>query len=477
MKVLLVQPPAHSSMGLQAFMLLEPLGLETIAGNLIKDHEVKILDMRLDPGLLRELSAFRPHVVGVSSAFTADVYGVYRILQIVRDHNPQVKTFVGGQHSTMVHADFSSRADAVVLGEGEFTVPYLLNSWEEGRSLRHVHGLAFRDGANWVLTEPRSLLQNLDETPIPARSLTTKYLEHYFIGDRRPCASLEVSRGCPYRCRFCAVWRFYHGSYRSRGPLRVARELAQIKAEYVFFTDDNALAQPAWTNDLLEQIRGLGLRKHYLAQMRADSIVKHRDLLIEWKDLGLDAVFVGFESVSQRGLDEFNKRLTVKAIQEAIDTLRELNIWLMGSFVVSPDFSIEDFAELRQFVGQMKLSTPVFSILTPLPGTVLSEEKAEEVTSSNYELYDLMHSVLPTRLGLQKFYSEFMHLNLSYFSSVNPAEMLKNPSLHKLAALFRGLFTILKIFKNNRPAITVSHHRLEPGELTARHFPKQATVN
>ena len=339
--------------------------------------------------------------------------------------------------------------------------------------MHDVEGLAFNNAGSWVRTKPRPLIKNLDELS-PSRYLTAKYLQHYFMGERRPCASLEISRGCPYRCRFCEVWRFYSGSYRSRTPLRVARELAQIESQYVFFTDDNAFAEPFWMEELQKHIQQLGLKKRYLAQMRADSIVKHRGLLAEWKSLGLEAVFVGFESITQRGLDEFNKRLTVNSIEEAIETLRELNIWLMGSFVVTPDFGDQDFAELRHFIRRMKLSTPVFSILTPLPGTVLSEETAQEITSSNYELYDLLHSVLPTRLGLKRFYSEFMRLNLSYFTTVNPAGMIRRPTPRKLAALFRGIWTILKVFKDNRPSVIAKHHQLAPGELTERRFPRRA---
>lgn len=195
-------------------MVPEPLGLEMVGGSLLKDHEVKILDMRLEPGLRQELASFCPDVVGISSSFTAEVYGVYRILQIVKDHNSHIKTFVGGQHATMAHVDFSGRADAVVLGEGELTSRHLLRSWEKGEPLHDVEGLAFNNAGSWVRTKPRPLIKNLDELS-PSRYLTAKYLQHYFMGERRPCASLEISRGCPYRCRFCEVWRFYSGSYRS----------------------------------------------------------------------------------------------------------------------------------------------------------------------------------------------------------------------------------------------------------------------
>jgi radical SAM superfamily enzyme YgiQ (UPF0313 family) len=473
MKVLLVQPPTHSKLGLQAFMLPEPLGLEAVAGSLIHEHEVRILDMRLDPSLRQEITSFKPDAVGVAASFTSDVYGVYHILEIIRDYDPRIKTFVGGQHATMAHRDFFGRADTVVLGEGELTTPEVLRSWEEGRPLHEVAGLAFRCEDSWVQSEPRPLTQNLDETPAPARYLTSKYHSHYFIGSRRPCASLEISRGCPYRCKFCSVWRFYRGSYRSRSPERAAQELAQIESKDVFFTDDNALAQPSSMEKLLQQVEKMGLKKHYLAQLRADSIVKCRSLLARWRNIGLETVFVGFESITQRGLDKLDKRLSVDYIKEAIKTLREFSISVMGSFVVSPDFGREDFAALRRFVSQMKLPTPIFSILTPLPGTVLYEEKAPEITSRNYELYDLLHSVLPTRLGLKKFYQEYIRLNLSYFTSITPDRLIKRLNPWRLVAFFKEIWAVLKVLKDNHPEAMVRHHQLPPGKLSEKRFTRQ----
>ena len=123
MKVLLVQPPAHSNIGVQTFILPEPLGLEAIAASLINDHEVHILDMRLEHDLSGKLASIKPDVVGVSISFTPDAYNAYKVLDIVRDYDPSIRTIVGGHHATMCHTDFAGRADAVVLGEGELTMP------------------------------------------------------------------------------------------------------------------------------------------------------------------------------------------------------------------------------------------------------------------------------------------------------------------------------------------------------------------
>ncbi|HCJ66170.1 MAG TPA: B12-binding domain-containing radical SAM protein, partial [Elusimicrobia bacterium] len=105
MRVLLVQPPLNSNIiGAGLLYLQEPLALETLAAS-IPHHEVKILDMRIEPNLEEELNSFQPEIVGVT-AYTPEVYIASDILQKVKNWNPEVLTVVGGQHATLLPGDF-----------------------------------------------------------------------------------------------------------------------------------------------------------------------------------------------------------------------------------------------------------------------------------------------------------------------------------------------------------------------------------
>jgi len=455
-------------------MLTEPLGLEMVAANLKSEHEVLLLDMRLEPSLHQKLASFKPDAVGVSACFTSDIYNAFQVLDIVKEYNPYIFTFAGGQHATMAHADFMGKADAVVLGEGELTVPELLHCWGKGEPLEAVNGLAFRRNDSWVETSPRQLIRNLDESPLPARSLIWKYLPHYFITSRQPIASIETSRGCLHRCKFCSVWRFFRNTFRSRSPQRVVEELRQIESQDVLITDDSALSDPARSESLVNEIVKAGIRKRYLMQVRADSIVKYSNILTKWRNIGLESVFVGFESINQRGLNELGKRLQVNYVEEAIDALRSLDINLMGSFIVNPDFDKEDFTALRHFVRRMKLRSPAFSILTPLPGTVLHEERAQEITNHNYELYDLLHTTLPTRLELKEFYKQFVRLYISaYAPYLSPRGLLRPLIERRLKSHLSQASGWLRMFKDNNPWALAKHHQIPPGKLSERRFLKQ----
>jgi radical SAM superfamily enzyme YgiQ (UPF0313 family) len=455
-------------------MLTEPLGLELIAASLESEHEVLLLDMRLEPGLHQKLASFKPDAVGVSASFTSDIYNAFQVLDIVKEYNPYIFTFAGGQHATMAHADFIGKVNAVVLGEGELTVRELLRCWDKDEPLEAISGLAFSRNHSWIETGPRQLITNLDESPLPARHLIRKYLPHYFITSRQPIASTETSRGCAHRCKFCSVWRFFRNTFRSRSPQRVVEELRQTESQDVLITDDSALSDPVRSESLADEIKKAGIRKRYLMQIRADSIVKYPHLLTKWKNIGLESVLVGFESINQRGLDELGKRLPINYVKEAIATLQSLDINLMGSFIVTPDFDKEDFAALRHFVRRMKLRSPAFSILTPLPGTILHEERASEITSLNYELYDLLHATLPTRLELKEFYRQFIRLYLSaYFQHVTLGGLLRPLIEGRLRSHLSQASGWLRLFSDNNPWALARHHRLPVGKLSQSRFRKQ----
>jgi radical SAM superfamily enzyme YgiQ (UPF0313 family) len=196
MRVLLVQPPNHSRVGLQAIIRPEPLGLEVVAASLEAEHQVEILDARLESKLQSKLDSFRPDAVGVSSSFTPDTYEAYAVLQKAKKYNPGIRTFAGGHHATVCHSEFFGLADAVVLGEAELTVPELIRAWECGDSLDEVAGIAFSGQQGWQVTSPMPLLADLDQTPIPARSICpTSWRGRSFIFPKNTVLSGRSKRG------------------------------------------------------------------------------------------------------------------------------------------------------------------------------------------------------------------------------------------------------------------------------------------
>src|SRR5512143_1760735 len=104
MRLLLVQPDAPAGVGFRTVALPEPLHLEMMAA-LVPEHEVRILDMRLDHDLEAALRSFGPALVAVT-ALTPEVYAAQQVLQQVKSFAPEIFTVVGGHHATLVPKDF-----------------------------------------------------------------------------------------------------------------------------------------------------------------------------------------------------------------------------------------------------------------------------------------------------------------------------------------------------------------------------------
>ena len=408
MNILLLEPPPNShDVGTGVMGLAEPLALECVAATLTQ-HRIKILDMRIEWNLQRELRRFRPDIVGT----TCNVVGVYIAKELLREakkFNPNIFTAIGGHHASLKPEDFfEDFVDIVVIGEGEETFKEVTDSLEQRKDISNVRGIAYPKDGRFLITDERPLLR-LDDLPFPKRELTEKYRSKYFRTSWRPITSLYTSRGCPFRCSFCSMWKVNRGRYRTRSAESVVKELETIPEKYIDFIDDNTLADVPRAYKLCELIREKRLKKIYKVYSRSDTVAQHPDLIKKWKEIGLELILIGFESFRDEELKKWNKKTNIHQNEEALRILKENDVEAAAYFVVDPDYTKEDFQALSLYVEKANLTHPVFTILTPFPGTDLFEQRKEEI-NFNYELFDFFHTVLPTRLSRKEFYKYFTGL-------------------------------------------------------------------
>ncbi|MCL5256427.1 MAG: B12-binding domain-containing radical SAM protein [Chloroflexi bacterium] len=410
MKILLVQPRQMGKLGFRGLSVIEPLALETIAACL-PDHDVRIVDFLPDNRIDQPMNEFQPDVVGVSCCFTMDVYQSLDIARQAKQFAKKPFVVMGGHHPTLNPQDFAADfIDAIVMGEGEITTPELMDCLAAGGDLHNVPGLTLNENGAQVNTGVRPLMDSINDVPIPRRDLTAQWRDRYYLVMEKPLAVVETARGCPHKCNFCSVWRFYQGKCRYRQPERVVQELASLQEDILLFTDDNFLLNVNRAMEIARLIKEAGIKKRYFFQARSDTITKHPEVILAWKDIGLGGVFVGMEKISEEELAAVHKNNSVENNTKTAQFLRSLNLGLTAAFIVDPTYTKDDFQKLRTFIRRWKIATPSFSVLTPLPGTELFNEVKDKIQTTNYELYDLLHSVLPTKMDLNEFYGEFAKL-------------------------------------------------------------------
>ncbi len=410
MKILLIEPAkAPVTIGGEDAFIYEPLALEYVAAGVAQDHDVKILDLRLEKNLHQVLENFCPDVVGITS-YTVHVNTVRSLFDRIKKWNRQVLTVVGGHHATVLPEDFLSPAiDLVVLGEGVFVFKDIIKRFERGDGFDGIPGTAFARNGRLVKTD-RPPLVDLDAFPFPDRTLTARYRERYYSEWMRPLASIRTSKGCPYRCNFCALWKITGGHYFRREPEKIVKELATIDEKFVFFADDESLVDAARMKTLARLIKDAGIKKRYFLYGRSDTIARNPELLEMWRDVGLERVFVGIEFFRDQDLKYIKKGSTTSDNEKAVRILQDLGIELYASFIVRPEFSREDFTAFRQYCRKLDLSLASFAVLTPLPGTDFYKEVKARMITHNYDYFDFIHTLLPTQLPLKEFYKEYYQL-------------------------------------------------------------------
>ena len=410
MKILLIEPPkAPVTIGGEDVFVFEPLALEYVAAGVDQDHDVRIVDLRLEKDLCGVLKDFSPDVVGIT-AYTVHVNTVNRLFEEIKAWNPQVLTVVGGHHATVMPQDFLSPfVDLIVIGEGVFAFKEIVRRFEGGERFEGIPGTALARNGGLVKTgsSPRV---DLDTFPFPNRKLTARYRKRYYSEWMKPLASIRTSKGCPHRCNFCGLWKLTGGRYLRRRPESVVEELAAIDERFVFFADDESLVDAGRMKSLAKRIKEEGIKKRYFLYGRSDTIARNPKLLEMWRAVGLERVFVGLEFFRDEDLEYIRKGSTTGDNERAVRILQDLDIDIYASFIVRPEFNKEDFTAFRGYCHGLGIDFATFAMLTPLPGTEFYEEVKARLITHNYDYFDFVHTLLPTALPLESFYEEYYQL-------------------------------------------------------------------
>jgi hopanoid C-3 methylase len=403
MKVMLVHPSAL--LYSEVYLRLEPLGMECVAAAVERaGHDVRLVDLQVfnHSELRGELQSFQPDAVGFSVNYLANVPEVIDLAKLVRQMLPKAFVFCGGHSISFIAGEVLEHGqgaiDAIVMGEGEITVPRML-----GRVPR-VHGLEGVATARG--NGPRATMTTDINAIRPARHLTRRRRK-YFIGELDPCASIEFSRGCPWDCSFCSAWTFYGRSYRQADSAVCAEEMASIREPNVFIVDDVAFIHPEHGMAIADEIERRNIRKRYYLETRCDVLIRNQEVFARWARLGLTYMFLGLESLDAEQLKVFRKRVTPNQNFEALEVARRLGINVAINLITDPSWSREQFRQAQEWATQVP-EVVHLTVATPYPGTELFHTEARNLSSVDYRLYDIQHAVIETKLPLREFYAELV---------------------------------------------------------------------
>jgi len=348
-----------------------PLGLAYLSSALkrhFKDIQIRIIDRDVEA----VVKSFRPEAVGISAV--SQNYG--RAIEIGRlCRSLQIPVFIGGVHITLLPESLSKVFDFGVFGEGEHTVvdviDYLSNGGRLGSSnMENIKGIILHTENGIKLTEPRPIIQGLVSIRFPDRDLL-----NIPVGQN---TYMFTSRGCPYKCTFCASTRFWN-KVRWFPAEYVVDEIEEIIKKYrppaISFYDDLFIGNIKRLERIVELICSRGIHKKVKFGFSCRANLVNDRLVKILQPLKISMVCIGLESGCQRTLEYLKgSGVTVEQNLRAVELFSKANINAQGTFVIgSPDESEEEILQTLNFIRKSKLSLFEVYVLSPFPGTPIWE--------------------------------------------------------------------------------------------------------
>ena len=411
MKIALIAPP---------YPLEEipspPLGLTYIAAVCeAAGAKVTILDYIVrgysKTKLLKELKAFDPDIVG-TNCVTMNFKQAASILGLVKQTYPDIITLMGGPHVSFDSKNTLAlypKIDIIVKGEGEATVPELLEVINNRGKWHTIPGIVFKEKDQIRTTAPRPFIQDLDALPQPARHLLPM-ARYQALGYP---VSIITSRGCPNQCIFCLGRRMVGQKVRFRSAGNIADEiegLCSLGISAINIADDLFTASKRRVTALCNEFIKRKLDISWSAFSRVNTIDTQTLKLM--KSAGCRSVSFGIESGNPGMLKRVKKGITIAQARKASLACQEAGINGHASFMVGlPGETFETMNDSLKLQKELKIES-AFHFLSPFPGTAVRDDIADydlEILTHDWDQYNANKSIVKTSALSAEQMDAFIH--------------------------------------------------------------------
>ncbi|NPA98246.1 MAG: B12-binding domain-containing radical SAM protein [Crenarchaeota archaeon] len=408
-RILLVNPQYTTNYGFKraASSSLPPLGLLSIAA-FLREHlnlEPVFVDLDYEDDYNRFIN-----IVRKSSGYTI-IVGIYitdisvdaarKLTSIIKSLNPYAVVIGGGPHICRETAKASIERigiDVAVLGEGELIMKEIVENMRRGSEIDNllksekIRGIAARIGKTTVLKDGYNIVREIDRLPYPAYDIVRwdRYRPslHRRIGKRT--LPILTSRGCPYRCSYCATSR----NYRAHS-VKYIEGLIELLVE-TYNIDSLMIWDDTFTINVkrLEQICKVLYRNNlsFCINTRPDTVNKSTLNLLAKS--GCKIIFFGIESASDYMLKKLKRGYSRNVVEKAVRNAASSNILVVGSFMIGhPYDNLGNIDKNIEFCKNVKLDMVYFSYFCIHPSTELYETLKSKRLIAPYELWERYYDI------------------------------------------------------------------------------------
>ncbi|MBI4753763.1 radical SAM protein [Candidatus Desantisbacteria bacterium] len=328
------------------------------------------------------LDESKPDIACISASVTR--FGsVMKTAELIKEYYPDCVVVVEGQYPTLRPDDpFKCKyIDMAIRGQSETAFLRLVCSLRDGLEFEDIPGLSYRrNGRNGeIIHNPDTVTpENIDI--LPAREALID-IDSYTGEDM---GMMVTSRGCPFRCAFCAlVWNgrlSNQSTVQHRSIDSVIEEIKFVRdrfntTQFIFYDNSFGVSKEN-TVELCERIIKEGLNVNWSCATRVNLIDEKVVKLM--KQAGCNLIKIGIESGSERVLGIIQKGISIDLIQRAANKLNKSGIFWGAYFMMG--LPIETEEDMKATHALMKRINPPHAgifLYTPYPSTRLFEMGVE----------------------------------------------------------------------------------------------------
>lgn len=341
---------------------------------------------RLKKDFYELLESYKPDILAVS-ANSLEYTLFCELLEGFQSIQPKPFVIVGGVEATVAPDDVIANpyVDAICIGEGEKAWEEFLIKSQENQDITTIQNFWVKDGSKVIKNSLRSLLPEdvLWTYPLDFSFFNEKHFAYVFDGKKYLKGNIELSRGCPYSCTYCANSAFKR-IYKGLGKFMRVRPLDNVKSaikqlvefgcEMLYFQDESFLSIPYPVLKAFSEWYREEIRQPLLLMARPESVTDKKAKLLA--DIGVPVqVSLGIESGSERVLrDICNRRTMLKDIKNAVNVLKKYNLRITAYTMIGfPTETRQEVFETIFFVRSCDLDASVMSIFFPFKGIPLRD--------------------------------------------------------------------------------------------------------
>ncbi len=356
-----------------------PMGISYLAAVLeAEGAEVVIFDgyTKHQKSLDELIKDCTPDVVGIS-CLTPTASILPELTSLIREISPKSKIVLGHIHATLYHKELLSQglADFILRGEAEESIAELNTCLINDRNYNSVKGLSYLSGSDVTINPDREVNNNLDKLPMPAWHLLdiNQYIAPPMFANRKRLIPVLASRGCPYRCYFCAQ-NIMAPTVRTRNIVSVVDEIElshESTGVDLFWFSDAIFPLTKKDAEIFcsEMVaRGLNKKVKWITETRVNFVDKK--LLRRMKEAGLHMIMYGLESGDEKILSKIKAGVNLESGKLAVEAAREADVLTLGLFIVGlPGETRETINNTIEYSKSIGLDFAKFNRAVPYPGS------------------------------------------------------------------------------------------------------------